>query len=339
MRHPKLMVAVDVGCQRCRALLEAMIRFNIESEAPVPVTMQIQEQIRLALSLGTLRSGDILPSIRDVAAQTGINRGKVYQAYRALEQLGVLQLHRGKSVIAAGKVSSREQVRLHDRCQRLSRTVVARARQLGVSPTALARYTVREAYAMERAEPFIAFVAHKAFAQEVASEISRLWNVCVIGLTHEELQDAVRNGSRLRKILAHRLRIEQIRSLVRNPRIDVIPIGTRLSDETLRAYKRFAPTASVVLFLHPQEYSSRQFILEQSGGWIRSRDLSAALWKGAANFKQYLKDGGHDHIVVDQHMWSELPPEMRGGQRIVVGRIQLDLPSVEAARIRAGVII
>ena len=316
-----------------------MIRFNIEPHAPVPAAMQIQEQIRLALSLGTLRSGDVLPSIRDVEAQTGVNRGKVHQAYRALEQLGLLRLQRGKSVIAPGSVASEQHLRMHERCQQLSRTVLGKARQFGVSPTALARYLVREAYAVERAQPLIAFVGHQAFAEEVASEISRLWSIYVIGMTHEQLQRALADGCSLKKILAHQLRADQVRALVGKRKIDVIPIGTRLSDDTVRAYQRLPATASVVLFLHPPEYLSHRFILEQSRQWIRARQLAAAEWKGAARFKRFLQQNRCDYAALDQHMWSELPPDLRQDRRLVLGRIQLDLPSVEAARLRAGVMI
>jgi hypothetical protein len=122
-------------------------------------------------------------------------------------------------------------------------------------------------------------------------------------------------------------------------KIEVIPIGTRLADETLRAYRRFALTASVVLFMHPPEYRSQRFILEQSREWIRARALSAALWKGAAHFQRFLNESSCDHIAVDQHMWSELPAEVRRDRRLVLARVQLDLPSVEAARVRAGVMI
>ncbi len=316
-----------------------MIRFTIEKDAPVPAAVQIQEQIRLALSLGTLRSGDVLPSIRDVAATTGVNRGKVHQAYRALEEMGLVRLHRGKSMVAADSHSPGDQIRLHDRLQPLSRTINARARQLGVSPTALARYLLRDAYAKERARPFIAFVGHEAFAEEVASEISRLWRVPVAGLTHDELKRALDKGSGIRKILAHQLRVDQVRALAGKHQLEVIPIGTRLSDDTLRAYRRLAPRASVVLFMHPQEYHSQHFILEQSREWIRSRALSAAQWKGWAHFKRFLRDNPCDHVAVDQHMWSELPPDVRRDRRLVLAQIQLDLPSVEAARVRAGVMI
>ena len=45
---------------------------------------QIQEQIKLSIAMGVLKRGDILPSIREVEKQTGINRGQIHRAYLAL---------------------------------------------------------------------------------------------------------------------------------------------------------------------------------------------------------------------------------------------------------------
>jgi len=316
-----------------------MIEFRVEENSPASAITQIQEQIRLALSMGTIRGGDILPSIRDVAQQTGVNRGKVYQAYLDLEKLGLVVLKRGRSVVADTPASSPDQNELRQRCHQLSRTVLERASRLSISPTALARYLVREAYVYERAKPFIAFVGHKTFATDMALEISKLWGIYVAGFSYEELKGSVGKESKLKKVLVHNLRFEFVHSLVNGRRVDIIPVGTRLSDETVKAYQEFKPTDSVVLMLHEQEYSMRKFILEQGRQWIHSRNLSAALWKGVASLRVLMNERPYDHICMDHHMWSDLPAEMRRDPRILLACTELDLPSVEAARIRAGIII
>lgn len=163
-----------------------------------------------------------MPSIRDVAQQPGVNRGKVYQAYLGVEKLGLLVLQRGRSVVATTP-SSPAQNGLRQRCNQLSRTVLERAARLGVSPTALARYLVREAYTYERERPFIAFVGHKTLATDIALEISKLWGVYVAGLSYEELKTSVGKGSQysLKKVVVHNLRLEFVRSLVRGRKVDI----------------------------------------------------------------------------------------------------------------------
>ncbi len=72
------------------------MEFIIEQHSPVPVITQIQEQVKLAVWMGTVRSGDSLPSIREVERKTGVNRAQVYRAYKGLQQAGLLVLTRGR---------------------------------------------------------------------------------------------------------------------------------------------------------------------------------------------------------------------------------------------------
>ncbi|MDP3658614.1 FadR/GntR family transcriptional regulator [Phenylobacterium sp.] len=53
------------------------------------------KQIRQDVTLGKLRSGDKLPSERDMAEQLGVSRAAVREALRALEASGVLEFRKG----------------------------------------------------------------------------------------------------------------------------------------------------------------------------------------------------------------------------------------------------
>jgi len=67
-----------------------IMEFSIERPSFVPVIKQIQEQVKLAVWMGTIRSGDSLPSIREVERKTGVNRAQVYRAYKAWGSLECL---------------------------------------------------------------------------------------------------------------------------------------------------------------------------------------------------------------------------------------------------------
>ena len=75
--------------------------FHIEKHSSVPVVKQIKEQIELSVAMGMLRTGDILPSIREIEKQTGINRGQIHRAYLALRQSGLLSPAPGKRTAVA----------------------------------------------------------------------------------------------------------------------------------------------------------------------------------------------------------------------------------------------
>jgi len=53
------------------------------------------DEIRRAIALGDLRRGDVLPSVRQLAADLRINPHTVAQAYRELERDGLVSVRRG----------------------------------------------------------------------------------------------------------------------------------------------------------------------------------------------------------------------------------------------------
>lgn len=66
-----------------------------------PIYVQIMDEVRRALVLGTLRPEDSLPSVRQLAADLRVNPNTVAQAYRELEREGLVYVRRGQGTFAA----------------------------------------------------------------------------------------------------------------------------------------------------------------------------------------------------------------------------------------------
>jgi DNA-binding FadR family transcriptional regulator len=64
-----------------------VMEFQIEKSSPVPAVKQIQEQIKLSIAVGALKRGDVLPPIREVEKQTGVNRGQVHNEVEDFQRL------------------------------------------------------------------------------------------------------------------------------------------------------------------------------------------------------------------------------------------------------------
>ena len=62
-----------------------MIEFRLDARSNVPPYLQLVEQVRQALRMGLLESGDQLPTVREVAESIAINPNTVLKAYRELE--------------------------------------------------------------------------------------------------------------------------------------------------------------------------------------------------------------------------------------------------------------
>ena len=66
-----------------------MFRFRLDGSSGVPPYLQLVHQVRQSLLLGYLRSGDRLPTVKEVAGDLAINPNTVVKAYRQLEHEGL----------------------------------------------------------------------------------------------------------------------------------------------------------------------------------------------------------------------------------------------------------
>lgn len=65
-------------------------RFQLDMASGVPVYRQLIDQVLIAMSRDTLRAGDRLPTVRQVAVDLSINPNTVVRAYKELEIRGIL---------------------------------------------------------------------------------------------------------------------------------------------------------------------------------------------------------------------------------------------------------
>lgn len=91
----------------------AGFRFTIDLHSGVPVYRQLIDQVRGGIASGTLRAGDQLPTVRQLAVDLAINPNTVMRAYRELELGGLLETHQGTGTFIAnrrmeGKSAERE---------------------------------------------------------------------------------------------------------------------------------------------------------------------------------------------------------------------------------------
>ena len=67
------------------------MQVTINIEDPEPLFAQLIEQIKYAVTQGSVKPGDPLPSIRQLANDLELNSKTVAKAYRLLERDGVIQ--------------------------------------------------------------------------------------------------------------------------------------------------------------------------------------------------------------------------------------------------------
>jgi GntR family transcriptional regulator len=68
----------------------ALVEFHLDPTSGVSYYVQIIQQVRQALLFGILKSGDQLPTVKEVSAQVALNPNTVLRAYRELEHDGLV---------------------------------------------------------------------------------------------------------------------------------------------------------------------------------------------------------------------------------------------------------
>ena len=64
---------------------------SIDLVSRTPVYTQLIDQVKAGVQLGKLKPGDQMPSIRQLAADLGINQNTVAKAFRLLERDSVIE--------------------------------------------------------------------------------------------------------------------------------------------------------------------------------------------------------------------------------------------------------
>lgn len=315
---------------------------TLDKHSPLPAQAQIQEQIKMALLLGRLRPGDTLPSIRDVEQQVGISRNLVRKAYLGLQKSGILSLRHGKGVLVQPQLSYGSRNNVHERCEELSEEILVRLRSAGISPSAFARYLYQQARVQENASPFVVFVdATKAQAVERAGHISTIWQLSVPGYSVEELAAVPKPElKKIRKILTNYIRFDQVRRIVKDGS-EVIPLGLAFSAQTIKEFARLPGNANVVLVLDKQDYPSLRLLLELYRKILikPTSTISALPFQSIGNLREFVRSNEYQKIIFSNRIWIGIPEDLKKNPKVTRPHMEVDLASLESARIQAGVII
>jgi GntR family transcriptional regulator len=78
-------------------------QFALDLHSGMPVYRQLIDQVRGGMASGSLKPGDQLPTVRQLAVDLEINPNTVMRAYRELELSGLLETHQGTGTFIANK--------------------------------------------------------------------------------------------------------------------------------------------------------------------------------------------------------------------------------------------
>lgn len=84
----------------------AELALRVERDSEVPLGVQLAWAVRERIAARVLTQGDRLPSVRDLAAGTGVNVNTARAVYAKLERDGVVRSEQGRGTFVAGAPAS-----------------------------------------------------------------------------------------------------------------------------------------------------------------------------------------------------------------------------------------
>jgi GntR family transcriptional regulator len=116
--------------------------FDINPADARPIYVQVMDEIRRGIVLGTWLPDEALPSVRQLAVELRLNPNTVAQAYRELERDGAVYVRRGQGTFVSPPDEGAQRRSLLDG---LSRRVLQEAYRHGFTMTELVEALKREA--------------------------------------------------------------------------------------------------------------------------------------------------------------------------------------------------
>jgi GntR family transcriptional regulator len=117
---------------------------QLDPRSSIPLYAQIATRLRLAIAAGELRSGDGMPSVRQLAGRLRVNPATVVQAYRELETEGFVEMRQGAGTFVREILPERRARERAAEATRLVRGMMVEAARLGLSTSDLRAAIVRE---------------------------------------------------------------------------------------------------------------------------------------------------------------------------------------------------
>lgn len=111
------------------------MRISIDHRSGIPIYIQIMDQIRVAIASGSLKPGDQLPTVRQMATDLRVNWNTIAHAYRMLDEAGLISTQQGRGTFIWDKQEAEVDSMLRQRAlQAITRQYLAEVQKLGCTP-------------------------------------------------------------------------------------------------------------------------------------------------------------------------------------------------------------
>jgi GntR family transcriptional regulator len=112
---------------------------SVNSHSGVPLYVQLVDGVRKAIELGTLSSGDSLPTVRQLSSELRIAPNTISKAYMELQRMGLAETRAGAGTVVTAYSNPQNQDRSQQTFLELEEVLI-RLFRLGVTPADILRF-------------------------------------------------------------------------------------------------------------------------------------------------------------------------------------------------------
>lgn len=234
--------------------------FQVDRSLPISIRQQIKGMIEYGITCGDFAAGEMLPSVRDLAAAVGVAPMTVSQVYRELKSQGLIETKTGAGTIVADgqnrPAASHGLAGLHQRIDGLiDEALAAGMRASDLAALIHARLASRTRLGRGANIVMVGLFAEATvrYARSIAAQLGAGATVEAMTIDAIQRDPTVRARAASADIaitLVNRRR--EVESLL--PGAKVVPIRFIPSEETRRALASIGPRARVVLVARFSEF-------------------------------------------------------------------------------------
>jgi GntR family transcriptional regulator len=111
--------------------------FVVQPSSGVPIYRQLIDQVRGMTAAGRVQSGDVLPSVRQLGAELGVNFMTISKAWAKLESEGLVEHIRGRGMVVTALPKAAVHAQHKQQVKVLADQAVVRGLQCGISRSEL----------------------------------------------------------------------------------------------------------------------------------------------------------------------------------------------------------
>jgi hypothetical protein len=279
-----------------------------------------------------------------VEKELGLSRNIVRRAYLELESCGILKLKHGKGVIVHNELSYPTDQTLARRSQKLCQETLAKAMTLGLAGTSFARMLYQIALEQERSNQRFFYVdITEPVAQERADQISRAWQITVVGLPMDKVKTLEEAPPETPlKIFTNHYRYGEVFGLVGHLNADIIPIDLKFTQAMIEEINRLPDGSTVEIILDEHDFASYGGLLlanYQRGFATKKVTFKVKVLTTINDLKKRLKSGESQMLVISNKLWGEMPADFKRMKMVTHPKMEFDGRSSEQARLRAGIVV